>query len=78
MAKITVFPDIDSLSRGAADFIAAAAVRALAARGRFTAGPVRRQHAETGVCPPGNAGVSGPPGLAQGADFLRGRTLCAA
>ena len=36
MAKITIFPDIDSLIRGAADFIAATAARALAARGRFT------------------------------------------
>ena len=36
MAKITIFPNIDSLSRGAADFIAATAARALAARGRFT------------------------------------------
>ena len=36
MSKITVFPDTESLSRGAADFIAESAVRAIRARGRFT------------------------------------------
>jgi 6-phosphogluconolactonase len=36
MTKITVYPDQESLSRGAADFIAASATRALAERGRLT------------------------------------------
>jgi 6-phosphogluconolactonase len=36
MAKITVFPDSDSLSRGAADFIAESAMQAIAVHGRFT------------------------------------------
>ena len=36
MPKIMVFPDTDSLSRGAAEFIAESAVRAIAARNRFT------------------------------------------
>jgi len=36
MPKIMIFPDTDSLSRGAADFIAESAVGAIAARGRFT------------------------------------------
>ena len=36
MSTITIFPDTESLISGAADFIAASATRALAARGRFT------------------------------------------
>jgi len=36
MPKITVYPDNDSLIRGAADFIVELAVQAIAARGRFT------------------------------------------
>lgn len=36
MAKITVYPDNESLINGAADFIADAAASAIAARGRFT------------------------------------------
>jgi len=36
MAKITVYPDKESLISGAADFIAELAAQAIAARGRFT------------------------------------------
>ena len=36
MAKITVYPDKESLVRGAADFITDQASKAIAARGRFT------------------------------------------
>ena len=36
MSTITIFPDTESLISGAADFIAESAIRALAARGRFT------------------------------------------
>lgn len=36
MSKIVIFPDADSLSCGAADFIAESAVQAITVRGRFT------------------------------------------
>jgi 6-phosphogluconolactonase len=36
MSKISVYPDKESLISGAADFIAEAAIQAIAARGRFT------------------------------------------
>ncbi len=36
MPKITVYPDNDSLVKGAADFITDQAIQAIAARGRFT------------------------------------------